>query len=214
MAHSTSAQQFDRHAKDYDQWFDKNPDVFKAEVNAILSLAPPFENSLEIGVGSGRFAAALGIRHGIDPAPQMLSLARARGIDATIGEAEHLPFTDERYDSAFMITSLCFMRNQLNAMKEAHRVLKANGILVIAFIPKNSQLGIKYRKDRSKDSLYRLADFFSYSELLKKLKTTGFSIQNSSQTLLNPNLSLDVLPGHARGSFVVVSARKLTCSRA
>ena len=106
IAHSTSAQQFDRHAKDYDQWFDKNPDVFKAEVNAILSLAPPFENSLEIGVGSGRFAAALGIRHGIDPAPQMLSLARARGIDATIGEAEHLPFTDERYDSAFMITSL------------------------------------------------------------------------------------------------------------
>ena len=73
---------------------------------------PATENSLEIGVGTGRFAEALKIRYGVDPAPKMLELARPRGIDTVLGYAEKLPFHNDTFDSVFMITTLCFVQDQ------------------------------------------------------------------------------------------------------
>jgi len=38
----------------------------------------PFSLSLEVGVGSGRFAQALGVSYGLDPSMELLKLARQR----------------------------------------------------------------------------------------------------------------------------------------
>lgn len=77
------AEAFSLYAEDYDRWFDdpKGRTLFELEVKAIRllmkDLVPPF---LEIGVGSGRFAAALGIRNGVEPAEALLEMAKKRGV--------------------------------------------------------------------------------------------------------------------------------------
>ena len=80
---------FERYGKEYDAWFDEHRHVYEAELRAIRALLPKTKmkesengsKSIEIGVGSGRFAAPLGITLGIDPAPGMRLLAKARGIE-------------------------------------------------------------------------------------------------------------------------------------
>jgi SAM-dependent methyltransferase len=53
---------------------------------------PSVGDAVEIGVGSGRFAAPIGVRFGVDPARVMLQIARSRGVDAAMGVGEALPF--------------------------------------------------------------------------------------------------------------------------
>ena len=74
---------FDTEAERYDAWFDTPHGrvLFENELAAIRSLwRDEFQPALEIGVGTGRFAAALGIEHGVDPAAGALRLATARRI--------------------------------------------------------------------------------------------------------------------------------------
>lgn len=53
--------------------------------------------SLEIGVGTGRFAEALGIEYGVDVSGRVLELAKRRGITVVEGSGENLPFRDESF---------------------------------------------------------------------------------------------------------------------
>ena len=58
-----------------------------------LSKHPVFleVNYIEIGVGTGRFAAPLGIKVGVDPSMTMLTYAAKRGVLGLQGTAEALP---------------------------------------------------------------------------------------------------------------------------
>ena len=53
---------------------------------------------LEVGVGTGRFAAPLGIHIGLEPSPAMAKLARARGVEVHSGVGENLPYEDDRFN--------------------------------------------------------------------------------------------------------------------
>ncbi|HHZ4597759.1 TPA: class I SAM-dependent methyltransferase [Legionella pneumophila] len=66
---------------------------------------------LEIGVGTGRFAVELGVHHGIEPASKMRVIALSRGIHALDGTAESLPYQDNYFDFALLITTLCFIND-------------------------------------------------------------------------------------------------------
>ena len=78
---------FDDLATEYDAWFDKEGSLlFFIEVKAFKSLLPSLPKPwLEIGVGSGRFAQALGIETGIDPSIKLVEMARHRGVTAFRG---------------------------------------------------------------------------------------------------------------------------------
>ena len=60
---------FDNLASEYDAWFDKEGSlIFFIEAQAFKTLLKSLPRPwIEIGVGSGRFAQALGIETGIDP---------------------------------------------------------------------------------------------------------------------------------------------------
>ena len=60
---------FDLLALDYDGWFeDEGKLLFAIEAEAFRRVLPSLPKPwLEVGVGSGRFAQALGIENGIDP---------------------------------------------------------------------------------------------------------------------------------------------------
>lgn len=53
---------FDRYAGDYDTWFDTHAEVFVSELDAVRALLPNRGKGVEIGAGTGRFAAALSQR--------------------------------------------------------------------------------------------------------------------------------------------------------
>ena len=88
---------FEEYADRYDGWFAGNRSVYQAELQAVRSLLPPHESAVEIGVGTGRFAAPLGVRIGVEPSTAMAVIARQRGIQVVRAVAEKLPFRDEAF---------------------------------------------------------------------------------------------------------------------
>ena len=95
---------------------------------------------LEVAVGTGRNLSFYpqGVRvTGIDLSPGMLEFARGRatelGIDAELleGDAETLPFSDDRFDTVVCALSLCSIPNSTKAVAEMARVLKPGGRLLL-----------------------------------------------------------------------------------
>lgn len=71
---------FNEHVAEYEEWFENYPFVFQSEVEAIRELLPAGDNirGIEIALGTGRFSKELGIKEGIEPAPNMRALALKR----------------------------------------------------------------------------------------------------------------------------------------
>jgi SAM-dependent methyltransferase len=76
----TGMQVFETSAQEYDAWFDRHRAVYESELLALKRVIAPGGLGLEIGVGTGRFAAPLGIAVGVEPAAAMADMAWGRGI--------------------------------------------------------------------------------------------------------------------------------------
>jgi len=85
---------FDGHSREYEQRFDRNHLAYQSELEAVRAQLPETGEGFEISVGSGLFAAPIGMRHGVEPSEAMRKLARRRGIEAVPGVAEDLPYED------------------------------------------------------------------------------------------------------------------------
>lgn len=205
----TKTTPFDEQATEYDAWFEKHRDLYLAELEAVRSVIPASGSGMEIGVGTGRFAAPLGIPMGVEPSPRMAELARQRGIEVLEGVAEALPFADSSFDFAVMVTAVCFLNDVAQAFREACRILKPNGTLVIGFIDRESDLGRQYSQEKEQSRFYRDATFYSVSELEMLLNVAGFSDFEYRQTLFPGETSnLTLREGHGSGGFVVIRAHK------
>jgi SAM-dependent methyltransferase len=135
---------FEQHTGRYEAWFEHHDAAYVSELLALRSFVPMQGRGVEIGVGSARFAAPLGVQVGIDPSPAMLDVARARGIDVVEGTAEALPFADDSFDHALVVTTICFVDSPAKMLAQARRTLKPAGRLVIGFIDRESPLGQDY----------------------------------------------------------------------
>jgi ubiquinone/menaquinone biosynthesis C-methylase UbiE len=100
---------FEKNILKYEDWFKENKYAYQSEVNAIKDILPNFDNGIEIGVGSGKFALPLGIKLGIEPSFEMRKIAESRGIRVIDGVAENLPLEDESFELVLMVTTLCFL---------------------------------------------------------------------------------------------------------
>lgn len=100
---------FEKYTQRYEDWFEAHPYVYESEIKAIQSLLLPVKESVEIGVGSGRFAIPLGIKYGLEPSTRMMEIAQKRGIKVVAGIAENLPFVEARFDLVLMVTTICFL---------------------------------------------------------------------------------------------------------
>jgi hypothetical protein len=82
---------FDKNVNQYEQWFIDYPFAYVSELHAVRSLMPTTGGGIEIGVGTGRFAAPLVIRKGIEPSKAMAAFAVRKGIEVLPGVAENNP---------------------------------------------------------------------------------------------------------------------------
>jgi len=200
---------FEKHSDAYDEWFNKNYDLYEAELEAIRQLIPPpGAEGMEVGVGSGKFAAPLGIKIGVEPSEKMAIKARMKGINVYSGVAEELPFSDGRFDFILMVTTICFVDDVIKSFRESFRVLKPGGWIIVGFVDKESELGRQYANKREKSVFYKEATFFSTQEVLKYLKEAGFGILKIRQTLIPGELPETILDGFGKGAFIVIKGVK------
>ncbi len=173
-------------ADEYDTWFDKEGSlIFSIEKQAFTGLLPKLPKPwIEIGVGSGRFAQALGIETGIDPSSELLRLAKNRCINVIYGRGEQVTFKKESFGTVFIIVTICFLNSPLEVLNQANRILSPEGKLVLGVILKESPWGQFYEaKGANGHHLYKHAHFYSFDELVKLIVRAGFFIENIVSTL-------------------------------
>jgi ubiquinone/menaquinone biosynthesis C-methylase UbiE len=201
---------FEKYHKEYDKWFIKNQNIYIAEVDAIKRFVPHFDFGVEIGVGTGRFSLPLGIKVGVEPSKKMGEISRNRGIQVYKGVAEQLPFIDATFDFALMVTTICFVDDLEKSFKEAYRILKTDGFIIVGFVDKESDLGKNYQLTRKKSKFYKYAIFYSTKEVINFLKKTNFEnpiIRKTVFPIKNDEInSLD--NGYSKRGFVIIKAVK------
>lgn len=69
---------FESHHRRYDEWFERHAAAYHSELLAVRAQLPWQGLGLSVGVGTGRFAAPLGVQVGIDPAHAVLGYAAKR----------------------------------------------------------------------------------------------------------------------------------------
>ncbi|AEH46043.1 Methyltransferase type 11 [Thermodesulfatator indicus DSM 15286] len=179
------SQSFGQVAQEYDQWYEKNP-LFCSELEALKLLGKPAYPSLEIGVGTGAFAKALGFNFGLDPSLEMLSKAQEKGIKVVAGLAEALPFKSESIASCGLFFTFCFLAEPEKALRECYRILQPKGKLFLGFVPAESPLGKFYQeKAQAGHPLYKFARFRRGDEVLNLFERHGFSFLKGFSTLFN-----------------------------
>jgi SAM-dependent methyltransferase len=203
---------FVNHHEQYEQWFGRHSAAYVSELLAVRAFVPLNGRGLEIGGGTARFAAPLGVRVGVDPAAPMLTHAARRGVSVVRGTAEALPFIDGCFDYALVVTTICFVESPRAMMDEARRVLAPGGTFVIGFIDRNSDIGQHYLAHRSESVFYRDATSYDASEVEDMLRSARFSVRGWGQTLFGTSPEIqDVQPvrtGVGQGAFVVVTAER------
>ena len=100
---------------------------------AIAEAAP--RRVLEVGSGPGELAARVQEKLGatvvaVDLSERMVELARARGVDALVGDVQQLPFGDGEFDLAVAAWMLYHVPDVRRGLAELARVLKPGGRLV------------------------------------------------------------------------------------
>ena len=204
---------FEAHAERFDRWFERHDAAYRSELLAVRRLVSRPGLGLEIGVGTGRFAGPLHVSVGIDPSARMLERARTRGIRVARATAEALPFRGAVFDPVLIVTTICFVDDARAMLREAGRVLKPDGTLIVGFIDCESRLGRHYAAHRDESPFYRDAEFYSAAEIAGLLAETGFVAREWVQTLDRPLAqTVDVerpKPGFGQGAFVAVRADKI-----
>jgi ubiquinone/menaquinone biosynthesis C-methylase UbiE len=158
-------------ASKYDTWY-QNPDnrfVANLEDQLLLRLLEPAkgERVLDIGCGTGRHLEMfleMGLDvTGLDPSPHMLGIAGKKlGHRAELhqGVAEDLPFEDNSFDIATLLTSLEFVDDVHKALEEACRVTESRVFLGV--LNRYAIKGIERRlRGIFSESVYNRARFFS-----------------------------------------------------
>lgn len=207
-----NAAPFEEHTERYEEWFERYEGAYRSELAALRRLVPTAGTGIEIGVGTARFAAPLGLEVGIDPSGGMLARARERGVEVVEGVAEYLPFVDDAFDAALIVTTICFVDDVPRTLSEADRVLTPDGALVIGYIDKDSPVGRIYQEKKGENPFYREATFVSTGELVERLEAAGFTGFEFVQTIYRPLDEIDgpepIEDGYGDGSFVGIKATR------
>lgn len=136
---------------------------------------------------------------GIDISAGMMKLSKERGFEVIGGEATNLPIADSSVDCVTIFSALHHIQNYPEALKEASRILKPNGVLYTDWDPNGhalergwaSKLAVGFEKWRRKkvstenipqDSLWDAAEYhvnsktgFEGETVKKTLQENGFS---------------------------------------
>jgi ubiquinone/menaquinone biosynthesis C-methylase UbiE len=117
-----------------------------------------------------------------------------------------------RFDFAVMLFCISYFNSLSAAFKEAYRVLKSDGSLIVGFIDKESTIGKQYEARKADSLFYKQARFYSVEKVVNELAQAGFRHLEFRQTLFGELDSIQTdqpsKEGYGEGSFVVIQASK------
>jgi ubiquinone/menaquinone biosynthesis C-methylase UbiE len=209
-------QVFEKSHSQYDEWFTRHQWVYRSEIEAVSRLVPQGGLGLEVGVGTGRFATPFGVAVGLDPSRAMASIAKKKGIEIVRGVGENLPFAGETFDFVMLVTAICFVEDPRTTLKEARRVLKDHGSVIVGLVDKNSTLGRFYESRKEASVFYRAATFYSVNQVKDWLTELSFADLATYQTIFQPLDKIErmepIREGYEQGGFVALRATKARVS--
>lgn len=177
----------------YEQWLHNPRNRFAAELESrlVLDMLKPVrgESVLDIGCGAGASLLPfleMGLQMtGLDPSPYMLDIAMKKignRADFHRGFAEDLPFEDNSFNYACLITTLEFVKDPEKAIEEACRVAKDK--IFIGFLNRYAIKGIKRKVEGIfKETIYDHAHFFSIWDLKKMIRSILIDVPMSWKTV-------------------------------
>jgi ubiquinone/menaquinone biosynthesis C-methylase UbiE len=184
-------------------------EVLEYELRIVESKLKNCKNILSVGCGPAFLETSLYQLHpdlevtGIDNSKGMIVQA-SKSIHAELGDAQHLMFNNDIFDAVLYVTSLEFISNYRKSIREAHRVLKPKGKLLILMLnPKSLYFKDEYsdknsyiRKNIRNTDVDKIKSFVSQYFLIVEeeccLGIKDMKIFNSSDPQL---ASLNILEG-------------------
>lgn len=83
---------------------------------------------LDIGCGTNELVRSYGSGVGVD-------VYQWGTVDLVVENSADLPFDDESFDTVTIIAALNHIPNRREVLKEAHRLLRMNGTIIVTMIP-------------------------------------------------------------------------------
>lgn len=166
----------------FDRWLSEPRNRFATEMETrlLVEMLNPRrgESVLDIGCGTGtnlRTFLEMGLQvTGLDPSPYMLDIALGKvgaRVDFYRGYAEDLPFDDNSFNHACLVTTLEFVADPLKALAEASRVAKDR--IYIGVFNRYALKGIQRRvQGIFSRTIFNHARFFSIWELKQMVRET------------------------------------------
>jgi len=168
-------------AKDYDQWFNNAQNRFAADLESrlMVDMLSPMRGEALLDVGCGTGASLLPFMEkglnvtGLDPSPYMLDItlkSLGNRVDLYRGFAEDLPFDDNSFNYACLVTTLEFVDDPQKAIEEACRVAKDR--IFIGVLNRYAIKGIERRvRGIFTKTIFNHAKFFSVWEIKQITQT-------------------------------------------
>ena len=165
----------------YEKWFNDPRNKFVADLESrlMLDLLEPVrgETVLDIGCGTGAILLPfleIGLQAtGLEPSPYMLDIASrnlGNRVDLHRGFAEDLPFDDNSFNYACLVTTLEFVEDKQKAIEEACRVAKDR--IFLGVLNRYAIKGVQRRvKGVFTRTIYNHANFFSIWELKQIIRS-------------------------------------------
>jgi ubiquinone/menaquinone biosynthesis C-methylase UbiE len=148
---------------------------------------------LEIAIGTGR-----NLTHyppdvrltGVDFSQEMLGIARRRAeelgreVDLRLGDAQSLDFDDNNFDTVIITLALCTIPDDRKAAREARRVLRPGGRLVLLEHVRSPVLSVRAAQRLLDPLTVRFGADHLVREPLDYLADAGFEIETVERSKL------------------------------
>ncbi len=123
--------------------------IFAQEADYLARSLPGCRRLLSVGCGQGNVERLL-IRSGfevigLDPAIEWLA-QRPKGMRAVAGRAEEMPFAESVFDAVVFVASLQFVEDYQAALRQAYRVMRPHGRLVLMLLNPESAFFLERQK--------------------------------------------------------------------
>jgi SAM-dependent methyltransferase len=141
---------------------------------------------LDIGCGTNELVRAYGDGQGVDVYPW-------EGVDCVVEDTAHLPYDDASFDTVSVIAALNHIPNREEVLREAARVLKPRGRLIVTMLPPTlSRVWHALRKPWDADQSERgMQEGEVYglrrAEMIALLTEAGFTIERERRFMLGLN---------------------------
>jgi ubiquinone/menaquinone biosynthesis C-methylase UbiE len=176
---------FDASAAQYDRGMAFNERLFFGDGRA-WACSQARGQVLEIAIGTGRnlpfYAADVEIT-GIEISPAMLEIARQRAqslgrqVELVVGDAQALPFHDQRFDTVVCTISLCCIPDERLAIAEVWRVLRPGGCFVALEHVRSPNIIIRGLERLLESHAVRTQADHLLREPVETVQMVGFSIE-------------------------------------